>query len=575
MGNGYDKQLLAYDPTCFTDCGNIHSANHGSKSPFSITNAGLRIELPLLKCCSPGSGDNEYIAILDCYVQSLSDRLGIYVEKYGDRFFRIKSDAVVFDIDRSRGAVPEVLYIKDRPFLDAQPALKIQPYNIYGIYCDFSLQLASPGIRDFTYRKSYFDVLFVHHVDRDQSGRLRLGFEYRNTCSGFFIFENSAAEKFIVIVGVRNDKAWCEVVTSISEAAALTEFLEHDPGPFLSRFMSQASASSGFRWGKEGGMLLRSDRASDLLPEQGVVSVAVRSVVGSHPSNPSQCAAYAIYVSIKDDVKTLSPKRVPTSLEPIQGVFGVIFGKTFGGEIVKRHFLPSVSWQESKNGSMVLRSRPINQTFGCFYFIPRRYIALTKKRRTEPVIVVLGIYENKGWTDILNMTEVVSWSMSESGYYVPLANTLEKVSALYDLSGKRRSIPRQHFAVNYKPLSTNKGSVKVEMKRSKHLNQGIFQVEVSYTLDPKDEGQNVSDPDGLRIPESTPSTQAQSLRANQKMSVEGEVLRREDFYLVPKHPYDSSTPRHGLNNPVLKRFGKSHPRNNGKRTRHSSYSESR
>ena len=103
MGKGDERGLLAAHLSEFTDSGDICATNPRGlpNYSFSMTNIGLQIQLSLLWYFSSESRDT-YIAVLNCRVSRSSTPVGIYVkrDKVGsDRFSRIRSHAVLFDID--------------------------------------------------------------------------------------------------------------------------------------------------------------------------------------------------------------------------------------------------------------------------------------------------------------------------------------------------------------------------------------------------------------------------------------------------------------------------------------------
>ena len=199
MDNSRDNCLLACDPACFAACGKISSATFGFvDSPFAITNRGLEIQLPLLETSLIEYGHKLYIAVLNCRVQSLSSPLGIYLKKYGGKYFRTKFDTVICRIDRWSRAELRSIYIEDSSSHFTKSSLQLT-----STWCDFSLRTASLNRRGFTYKRTYFANLANFDVTQDTTGHTNFRLKAaKGHVSAFLLFENDSGDQFVIVVGI-------------------------------------------------------------------------------------------------------------------------------------------------------------------------------------------------------------------------------------------------------------------------------------------------------------------------------------------------------------------------------------
>ena len=307
-------------------------------------------------------------------------------------------------------------------------------------------------------------------------------------------------------------------------------------GSLLSRAPQTISLQS--RGQEENGeMLSYSDRASGVLQDQILVLVAVRKVLKFGQ------VGYDIQVSVKDDMKIPRSTGGSVSSRFLQDIFSVNIGESSAQSLSYGRFLPKATWQERNYASMVFMSRIDNQAIGYFSVKPIVHSAPFTYVEEAP-LVVLGIYNHKAWTDILDAHEIQSQLMKEDKIvehqlladFLDRADTIEKIKALYGPNGERRSILHRHLTSNFKRISESGTYLKVEIKRSKHLNRGIFEIEVSNCAERLENSQNIPDPDALTIPESMLFTMDQPVHRGQRTWLREMLLERESgFQLV--HSY--------------------------------------
>ena len=215
MGEGHERGPFAEDPAEFAECGTVLEADHGLPStPFSMTNLGLQICLPLLPIPMSGYTDT-YIAVLNCRVPHLSAPLGIYVKREkstGDQFSRIEPNAVLLgENDDWAIAKSETLFVKNRP---SPP--KIDPV----LAMERSRERFEFSIRKVPLHGGGF---VFHHLGADDDSRddgKRLWITLRSQNSFRPILMKSQDElggSFIVAVGVCNHRIYCDVRTHPSK----------------------------------------------------------------------------------------------------------------------------------------------------------------------------------------------------------------------------------------------------------------------------------------------------------------------------------------------------------------------
>jgi len=121
--------LFAPSPAAFAESSDIIPCpNHGPATPFTMTNRGLRIQLPL----SQHPRSDMYAGALSCMDKRTENRLGIYlVPLGGGRFIRTRLDQLPkLGLNRSaRGFKPfedKTIYVPQRPFTPEAPLRRFQ-----------------------------------------------------------------------------------------------------------------------------------------------------------------------------------------------------------------------------------------------------------------------------------------------------------------------------------------------------------------------------------------------------------------------------------------------------------------
>ena len=322
---------------------------------------------------------------------------------------------------------------------------------------------------------------------------------------------------------------------------------------------SQDLLLSKLRSGKEDKTLLHSDRASELFPGQALVQVAVRKLLGSSREK------YEIQILIRDNVDIPSFNRMPVTMGAPQDIFSVDLGDRFAEELKFVKFLPEVSWQKWENETMVFKSSITNQAIGCFFFRP----GLPSRKpppETANLLIVLGIYNHKAWTDILDGPEIQSHILEQSGGmklqphqvyedFMKCSNAIERVRTLYGPNGKRSSNARVHFAKYFKPVWPFLEFVKLQIVRGQgwpltqtgrrgYLNQGISDVHVNDFYEyRKPKVQNVSKPDELKFTENIPLAKFGPIQESPRTLLECILLNeQEGFRLLHKYPQQPIPP---------------------------------
>ncbi|THV02990.1 HET-domain-containing protein, partial [Dendrothele bispora CBS 962.96] len=156
------RGLFAESPSEFSASGHIFcSIDDDSESPYSMTNIGLHIDLPLIPI-----SHNQFLAFLDCQLEQEGENLAIYLQKQrGKQYVRCQSHEVVISdlpatIIREK-AVRQAIYVKD-----PSTEWRNMPSSSNHTSLPIRVRLLS-SLRDQFYLKEQF----VHLVNAEQNLR--------------------------------------------------------------------------------------------------------------------------------------------------------------------------------------------------------------------------------------------------------------------------------------------------------------------------------------------------------------------------------------------------------------------
>lgn len=132
--------LLATSPSAFASSGNtIRSSNQLNRSPYSTTNMGLSIQLPMIPWAM-----NVYLAALDCEIEQVSDsRVGIFLEllpafEQCARVVHDESDTMVFKDELITKSEYKKFYIRQSVLSFAAPVRPLYGFYIRSMHLQFS-----------------------------------------------------------------------------------------------------------------------------------------------------------------------------------------------------------------------------------------------------------------------------------------------------------------------------------------------------------------------------------------------------------------------------------------------------
>ena len=218
-GNEIERGLLARSPKEFANCGNVcQFGSETGKSPYSMTNKGLHIELPLI----PHSGDL-FLAVLNCQRREEERResspLGIYLKRVQERgqegqvgqggqfvnYVRVLPTEIVQVRENFSLIKKSELYIKEKDPSRFDVSQWMRPQDQYLFSVIYSI---SPELRFF------LSKLSPKHMWKAREEGLRLTVPWSGAF-GALVFQNESEEKFMVILAARNYNVWCDVVTGL------------------------------------------------------------------------------------------------------------------------------------------------------------------------------------------------------------------------------------------------------------------------------------------------------------------------------------------------------------------------
>jgi hypothetical protein len=173
---------------------------------FSITNVGLRIELPLIPATTLDilNRRNVYKAVLNVQVES-GDRVAIPVERFPDgHYLRVVREFDLVPAASLKWARPQTLYIKEQA---RRPGSTLLLHGIEDVSINFINIAARISVEGLSLSRGYPGKI-------DDTECVRGGWRMdRVQNPQVFEFQNSDGGRFIIIIGVKNHKPWRDVLT--------------------------------------------------------------------------------------------------------------------------------------------------------------------------------------------------------------------------------------------------------------------------------------------------------------------------------------------------------------------------
>lgn len=207
------RGLLADSPSEFVDSGDIIRSEPVLRgAPYSMTNKGLRIELPLFPIDDP-----VHFAIINCHrssnVSDADELLGIYLkqvssgnEEYFARIFTDELDAV--QKEKSAKCEQKPVYIIPKNVVE-DPSVQelglIRPFRI-------SVEMKPPGAKDGYHVSKFYSTFNESRMLGDGCFR----FVGRQTSVlGVLMVKHQNVEDFVVVLGRHEGLPWCDIVTDV------------------------------------------------------------------------------------------------------------------------------------------------------------------------------------------------------------------------------------------------------------------------------------------------------------------------------------------------------------------------
>ena len=440
IGKSGKRGMLANHPAEFAMSGEVCERQLDiSTTPFSITNLGLRIELPLVPHPLPNFGET-YIAVLHCGSSASSPPLGIYVERDDwakDQFTRVEPHAIVRGVDNWRTQNIEVLFVQDRHpepvLLGRKEFLKRREEQVH----HFSFLRVLLQGHNFSYEES----LRSGNQSFCQVGKERVdvmikSYRRHESYSGWSLtghrFANENQEWFMVILGAKEKDIMVNILTPANtHEVESTTFWED-----ILRLHGKSPVPN--------------DRIFKQLLGHRTVSVVVTEALLSGK------IVRDVRISVKPSAVT-EPVRVKdvVSLRQTRDVFVVRRDRALRKLFPLQDFIPEKCWKRRENGSVVLTSTSPDDAFGSLR------LDLSGVLGYKGYAIVLGIRNSQAWADVI-------MSLEDS----------ERIRASYSRNGERESVPALYFTRIVEPLHMDL-SLKVEITKIRHVGEDGFQTRIS------------------------------------------------------------------------------------------------
>ncbi|KAK7471197.1 hypothetical protein VKT23_002607 [Stygiomarasmius scandens] len=382
VGTSEPRGLLAKSPFEFRTSGNVGvSDDSRGVFPYSMTNHGLFIQLPMEVVGISDKGEALYVAFLDCQMKSGGEQVGIYLKKVGDpsqnQFMRWSADEIELIMRGSswRPEGREEAYIREDMTTRRKRRCDKWQFNIQPLkdFVGFAIQQQS-----YTVWQSTETVDWEQGAGENIDQKIALSV---SECSDVtLLFRHKATgEQFTVIFGIHNFHIFSDISTDVGFGMSP---LEHE-------FFKKS-----YTLGDRRDMLGRAlDRVSKRLGEEKVVSLAIRKKVG-----PGE---YDVDIDIVPGQYSMSKELIPPE-------YGFLIKTESANYSLKSVFPPDIV--------------PVNcRDPEVFVSIDHRSDGLLASRmlvfespwnRYPNIVIILGIHQSlRVWTDIL--IEPVTQSIEE------------------------------------------------------------------------------------------------------------------------------------------------------------------
>lgn len=206
QGAGAERGPFAKSPTEFRHCKDFTSGE-GHALDFSMTNRGLRIDLPLIK-----AEDGHFAAVLDC--RGLDDcRRAIYLKEVRPGVYRRVRCTELRRIDPGDLIpTPKTVYVEQA----APRTLGRDRSKLLEDRYTFRIDFRDASLNGFSLEQRHFpDDKFQSKVTNSNEGFSVFSLDISGQYGGLLFNKIVSGEQFIVILGVHNWKPWLDI-TDIS-----------------------------------------------------------------------------------------------------------------------------------------------------------------------------------------------------------------------------------------------------------------------------------------------------------------------------------------------------------------------
>lgn len=440
------RGLLARSPAEFINSGEICCVEYHRTLPYSTTNQGIRLQVPLFALAEGdhteifGGKDgqldykNSFLALLNCNAPGWDGPLGIFFKKDPrGTCTRARPDKIYLSHkEHLAKSQLHIIYVKE-----TIPALfDTDEKTLNWSYC-FSVDLTVLSAHGFdrgaAIRGSYSNFAWDHPLDTVQALLLYLS----DGESQALMFESKDQERFVLLLGIHHRGMWSDVVTNFG-AETLQDIWRSYRGSKYGRGHMRSLKLDRVR------RPMGTERSLILAIKAGLKGSSVDYHVSMYVSTTkltwwythqvrapqASCSKYSIFVSAIGDFQE----------EMSQGLWSE---QTHPGEL----------WAAKADSRILNISKddPGNGDLGVIVLRSRRYF--------YPAAIVLGMKDGQLWSDII------------SGFGTETASEIE---ASYLPDGKRA-----HKVLQKTTAISRLATMCLTLREKRFLNEGEYNVDIS------------------------------------------------------------------------------------------------
>ncbi|KAF9071606.1 hypothetical protein BDP27DRAFT_1418955 [Rhodocollybia butyracea] len=367
--------ILATSPDDFAESGEYERFNWtDNRQPYSMTNLGLQIRLPLIPIIHPNIRDaslstHKFIALLNARRRGTSEYLAIYVKKFeksnelqyerANLGILVEHNQVILDqCGKIKGRLrsPQELFFKKRVF----SGFKVMDQDRkYVIFLRPSAEITSNRCHP-PFRSECFTFNKILRLDSGSSMTLLYSV-------------NKSNQPFVVMVGIHNSKIWLDVVLDFKQSINAVDLKGiHD---------------SYYNRHANGRLEKNLERTSKYLTDDRVILVEAQN-------HYNRLSTYMVSIRILDRMHPDVAQAI-TSTGTFQYKFRVLYDDT-DSDLLEAY--PSTLWE-----SLPHQKDTMNLFFDCNGISG---VLRFQHRNGEKFAIILGAHDNgEMWSDILTKTD--------------------------------------------------------------------------------------------------------------------------------------------------------------------------